>query len=234
MSFEIETQKDDVNKYLREMYGYNLSYFEYSLRNILAFYNLIKLKKRAPFFRERIRILETEKRLVIERIDDFLTKVELWDEIKHIQLEGATLTQERKISYIKSNFGLNPHFDRIDKKLKFHKRRVALLNGFQIETEEKKKRITPQTLIALVWYLAFQLGNGTKSQKFQDVAKLMNWFAYHEIEDFMNLFDEPIEVYASAAKNDYERYIQNPNELRKIYKDLAFSIYSESFSDIEE
>jgi len=103
-----------------------------------------------------------------------------------------------------------------------------------MQTEERKKRIKPQTLIALVWYLAVQFGNNTKSHKFQDVAKLMNWFFYNEVEDMMNLFSNPIEIDASAVKNDYERYIQNPNEIQKIYNDLAFSIYSESFFDSDE
>jgi hypothetical protein len=234
MSFEIEDPREHVDEYLRTKYGFGLSYFEFSLKNITSFYSLIELKKNKPLFEEEINILETEKRLLIERIDDFLIKVNLWDDIKHNQLEGAILTSDRKVSYIKSNFGLDIYFEKIDEKLKSYKKRVVLLRSFQIETEEKHKRIEPQTLIALVWYLAVQFGENTKSQKFEDVAKLMNWFFHNEIEDMMNLFREPIEMDASAIKNDYERYIQNPNEIQRIYHDLAFSIYGESFSDIEE
>lgn len=234
MSFEVESPKENVNEYLREVYGFGLAYFEFSLKNITSFYSLIELKKNKPLFEEEINVLETEKRLLIERIDDFLIKVNLWDDIKYNQLEGAILTPDRKVSYIKSHFGLDIHFEKIDNKLNLHKKRVSLLGGFHIETEDKYKRIESQTLIALVWYLAFQFGDNTKSHKFQDIAKLMNWFFHNEVEDMMNLFSEPIEMDASAIKNDYERYIQNPNEIQRIYHDLAFSIYGESFSDIEE
>ena len=112
---------------------------------------------------------------MIENIDNFLTKTKLWDKIKKNQLKGAILTHERKASYIKSSF--------IDEKIKFYKRRIAILRSFPMKTEERKKRIKPQTLIALVWYLAVQFGDNTKSQKFEDVALLMNWFFYNEGEE---------------------------------------------------
>jgi len=87
MSFEVESQRDDVDEYLREVYGSGLTNFEFSLRNIMAFYSLIDLKQKETLFRERINVLETEKILLIENIDDFLTKTKLWDEIKKNQID---------------------------------------------------------------------------------------------------------------------------------------------------
>ena len=79
MSFTKESSEQEVSQYLRETYDHDLSHFEFSLRNIKTFFDLIKLKKKRAQFQQKIDDLESEKRKVIEHIDDFLSYSGLCD-----------------------------------------------------------------------------------------------------------------------------------------------------------
>lgn len=234
MSFNQDSTEKEVNQHLRDNYERDLSFYEYSLRNISSFYKGVELKKRKSQLQKKINELQSKKRLIIKKIYDFLTRAELWNEINE-NLSNRTLdsTQDKE-EYIIDNFNLDNLFDIIDSKKSPYRRKINLLNGFILKTADKKKRIKPHTLIVLVWLFAFQFGRTTKTQKFEDVRKLLEWFLENRNELIVELFGELKEVDEETVKSDYERYIQNPNARQKIYNDLARDLYNESFSDVED
>jgi len=231
VSFTRESNEEEVNQYLGETYGFDLSHFELGLRNIKTFFDLVETKKKKIKFRKKIDDLESEKRKVTEHIDDFLSNSDLWNEI---QSEGTPWTHERKVSYIKEEFRLNNVFEKVEKNVRSYQKKLTLLNGFRIETEEKKKRIQHQTLISLVWFYSMFKGEVTNTQKFKDISVLLDWFSEKKSELMVELFGEKIELDDSAIKANYDRYINNPNEHQKVYQELARSICAETLSPVDE
>lgn len=231
MSFNVKSPKHEVDQYLVDTYGYGLSYFRNSLENIASFYEALKLKKRERKLKAEIQFLEEKKTWLVECIDKFLMDTKLWDDIKQNHFGGSTLTQNRKISFIKSKFRLNNFFNDIDEKHKPLKKRLNLLQHFHVKTSDKKKRIKPHTLVTLVWYLAFsnkkKVSNATK---FNDISFLIAWFIHNEYSQIEKLVPSSYVSQSYIIKNDYTRYIQNPRGTRNVYKDLALTICAESFS----
>ncbi|TET70220.1 MAG: hypothetical protein E3J56_08430, partial [Candidatus Aminicenantes bacterium] len=219
MSFTKESGEQEVSQYLRETYGYDLSHFEFSLRNIKTFFDLIELKKKRAQFQQKIDDLESEKRKVIEHIDDFLSNSGLWDEI---QTESNVWTNENKVTYIKEEFCLNQFFEKIDDKVRSLQKKIILLDGFEMETEDKKKRVQHKTLISLVWFYSMFKGEVTNTQKFKDIGELLSWFSDNKPEFMDELFGEKIELDIPAIKATYDRYINNPTDDQKVYQELAY------------
>jgi hypothetical protein len=231
MSFSRNDREDVVNQELNNTYGFGLPYFELGLKNIKTWFDFIKIKKKKAKFEKMIDDLESEKRKLIEHIDDFLSKSKLWDEI---QSEDSLWLHERKVSYIKDEFNLSHFFEKIDKNIRSYRKKIEIVDGFHIETEEKKKRVQQQTLISLIWYLSMFKGAITNTQKFRDIRELLFWLTENKTELMEELFGEQIHLDESVIKANYDRYINNPSESQKIYKDIAESICAESLFPVDE
>jgi len=231
MSFAKESSEQEVSQYLREIYGYDLPHFEFSLRNIMTFFDLIEMKKKRTEFRKKIDDLELEKRKIIKHINYFLTQTGLWNEI---QFPDNPWPNERKVLYIKEEFGLNQFFEKIDDKVRSLQKKIILLDGFEMETEDKKKRVQHKTLISLVWFYSMFKGEVTNTQKFKDISVLLDWFSEKKSELMVELFGKKIELDVPAIKADYDRYINNPTDDQKVYQELAYSISAESLFPVDE
>ena len=155
----------------------------------------------------------------------------LWDEI---QTESNVWTNENKVTYIKEEFCLNQFFEKIDDKVCSLQKKIMLLDGFEMETEDKKKRVQHKTLISLVWFYSMFKGEVTNTQKFKDISVLLDWFSEKKSELMVDLFRKKIKLNVPAIKADYDRYINNPNEHQKVYQELAYSISAETLSPVDE
>lgn len=231
MDFSKFSDEEEANQHLRDTYGFDLSHFELGLRNIKTFFDLIETKKKRTEFRKKIDDLELEKRKIIKHINYFLTQTGLWNEI---QFPDNPWPRERKVSYIKEEFGLNQFFEKIDDKVRSLQKKIILLDGFEMETEDKKKRVQHKTLISLVWFYSMFKGEVTNTQKFKDISVLFDWFSEKKSELMVELFGKKIELDVPAIKADYDRYINNPTDDQKIYQELAYSISAETFSPVDE
>lgn len=233
MSFDRESERKDVNQYLKKVYKIGLRDFEFDLRNIKVFFDLVKLKKRKVQYQAKIRGLEVYKRKVVAKIIEFLHNADLWKEIKEVNSGKNVSTDEGIASYIKRNFGLTPYFERIDANIRFYKRAIILLDGYRVETEEKRKRIRYPTLISLVWFYSMFRGKATNTQKFRDIAKLLDWLSANKPKLMNELFGEQVSLDDPAVKANYDRYIKNPTRNREVYRDIAMSIHCERFSPVD-
>ena len=208
-----------------------MSHFELGLRNIKTFFDLIETKKKRTEFRKKIDDLELEKRKIIKHIIYFFTQTGLWNEV---QPPDNPWSRERKVLYIKEEFGLNQFFEKIDDKVRSLQKKIILLDGFEMETEDKKKRVQHKTLISLVWFYSMFKGEVTNTQKFRDISVLLDWFSENKSELMVELFGKTVNLDDSAIKAKYDRYINSPSEGLKIYQELALSICADTLSPVDE
>ena len=225
MRLSMYDSETTVNSYLEESYGFDISVFKYSLEIISSTQNLLLLKRRIAQYEKRICRLKNEKKRLVEHIDDFLRNTGLW---QNIQVRNRPWNDKKKIQYIQEMYNLGQIDTMIEEEISSIKRQKALLEGFKIATDKKKKGIQTSTLICLVWYLMMFSDRKHSPQKFRDISELLCWFSLKKPELMNELFGVLVEINEVAIKANYVRYVANPNPNEKDFLELAESIASES------
>jgi hypothetical protein len=98
----------------------------------------------------------------------------------------------------------------------------------------EKKLIQPHTIAILVWMIAMQRGDDKRYEKCETVITLLEWLSEHRRALLKRTIgQEKKYLTPGAVRRDYERYISKPSKKTKVYSELAFLIYVESFSEQE-
>lgn len=233
VEYNERSPEDEVNRYLNEKYEYSLMQFENSLHGIHTYYELISRKRSISEIRNNIEYLESSKEELVNKIKEILTKSKSWRWIKNNFPDIAEWTDEQKADFIRTKFQLHHYFEFTDLRINQLSRIINLITHIHFHAEDKRKRVQPETVIVLVWILAFKNSGLTINQSFTETRALLKWFFKNRKELLRELSDLQIYKSKDAIRHDYERYIQTPGEANKEYKEMAELLYSQCFCNID-
>jgi hypothetical protein len=222
---------EEKNRYLENNYRYSLTQFENSLLAIKTYYKLISRKKGIPEIRRRIDYLQSSKESLVRKIDGFLTKSRSWEWIKHNFASLGELTEEQRANFVRSKFHLNYYYKFVDIRIEQLNRLISFATSINFHTENMRKRVRPETMIILVWTLAFRNHGANGKKSYRETKDLWAWFRKNKGGLLSELFGQPIDIGLDTIRRDFERYIQNPLRGKEVYGELAKSLCSQSFGD---
>jgi hypothetical protein len=222
-----------IIRHLANSYSYSLVQFEQSLKVIKTYYQLIGRKRASDKIMRHIRYLTSSKEALVRKIDEFFTKSESWGWIKNSYRGLAQLTDERKANFIKSKFSLFRYDKFVDERIGQLNRIVSLLSGRELYTVEKRKRVQPQTMLILVWILAFRHAGASNRKSVRETYRLVGWFSANRQPLLREFCNQTIHLGENAFRRYSERYIVNPKPSTRVYAEMAELLYTYSFLDYE-
>ncbi len=223
-----------VKKVLKSKYGFELKNVEYSLREVMASFSLANKERYTPHLEREISQLSSIRKRLIKLLDNFMKKNKRWEELQLEFQHEPPWTEEEKIVFFKKEFGLKSFFEKIDRKVNHLKKNVLLFSNLKMRIAGEKKLIQPHTIAILVWMIAMQRGDDKRYEKCETVITLLEWLSEHRRALLKRTIgQEKKYLTPGAVRRDYERYISKPSKKTKVYSELAFLIYVESFSEQE-
>ena len=228
-TFNETSSADEINRYLDEKYQYSLIQFENSLHGIQTDYKLVSQKKAINDLRRTIEYLILSKEELVKKINEFISKSKSWGWTKNSFSGLSELTGEQKVNFIKRTFRLKYYFEFVDRRIKRLNNVITILESIKFHAEDKRKRVQPHTVVMLIWTLAFQHGGASIKESFRETKALLAWFKKKRSEMLRESCGQLGHIGLDTIRRDFERYIKNANSKRKVYGEMAQSIYAEIF-----
>jgi hypothetical protein len=221
-----------VNRDLAK-YDFELKNLEHSLREVKAIYSLANMQRNIPRLKTEIRQLISLKREVVRSVDDFMKASKRWKKAQRKSRHKGSWVERKKANFIKKDFKLEGFFEEIDRKVNHLKKNIRLFKKLRYRIAKDRKLVEPHTVIILVWTIALRCNRDNRSEKFKVVVSLLEWFSKHRKALLLeSIGQERKYLTPEAVRRDYERYIANPSRKMRVYSELAYSIYAESFSEL--
>jgi len=233
VGFDENSSATKVNEALKP-YGFDLKNVEYILREVKATYSLTNWHRNIPQLEREISQLSSMKERLVKLVDDFIKASKRWEKLQPKLFHKTSSTKKKEIVSIEKELGLESFFEKIDRKVNHLKKSILLSKNLSSRIAGEKKLVSPHTIVILVWVIAMQHEHGKRSEIFEVVVTLLEWLSKHRRVLLMETIGQERKYLTpDAIRRDYERYISNPSEKMKVYSELAFSIYAESFSEQE-
>lgn len=243
IDYNEKSPKEAIIHHLERISGPSLTQFENSLRSIKTYYTLISRKRSTTKTGQKIESLESSKDDLVDRIAGYLKRSDSWRWIKNTYIETddieefidpdeqIELDEETKREFIRTNFHLQYYFDFVDLRIAQLKRTIRLTNSLNFHTEDKRKRVQPHTLAVLVWLTAFKNISLSDKKSCAETRALWKWFSTNRKQLLEKSIGYQISLRLDAITRDFERYILNPNDATRPYKEMAEELYSHTFQE---
>ena len=250
MDYNERSPRQAVELHLSNISGPSLIQFENSIESIKTYYELINKKRSITNLRRTIEILESTKDDLIKTIDGFIEKTDSWKWTKNTflnidesgeagdfqeedDLHEDELDDETKQEFIRTHFHLQHYFDFVDERIDRLNRIISLISRFHFHTEEKRKRVQLHTMVVLVWIIAFKNIGLSNRRSYAETRALLKWFSRNRRQFIEEEIGQQIHIGLDAIRRDFERYILNPTRETESYKELAETLYSQIFLEME-
>ena len=235
--------EEAVIHHLERISGPSLTQFENFIKNIHTYYKLIGRKRSTTKTGQIIELLESSKEDLVNRIAGYLKRSDSWRWIKNTYIEPddieeyidpdeqIELDEETKREFIRTNFHLQYYFDFVDRRIAQLNRTIRLIKSVDFHTEDKQKRVQPHTMAVLVWLTAFKDFGLSDKKSCGETRALWKWFSRNRKQLLEKNIGYQISIRLDAITRDFERYILNPNDATRPYKEMAEELYSYTFHE---
>jgi hypothetical protein len=226
----IDSSQKDIDKFLKERYGYGIWNFTYSFYWVAIFYNFRDMSKEVDLLRAKIKKLQSAKSRLIENIDQFLIDTDIWEIIKrsHPDLIKKWTTDKRR-KFIEANFNVDRFFQIVSGYIERIKKRSRFLELYT-KIPAERLRITPRNLIILVWSYVMRKGDDEEEIKFENISALLNWFSINK--NWASMFKSTGSVSLKTPELTYNKYIKFAKD--EGHQNLSNYIYVICFPDIAD
>jgi hypothetical protein len=219
----------EVDKFLKEKYGYDIWNFLYSIFEMKLLYEIVDQKKEIKVIRKNINRLKSEKKKLIENIDFFMINTSAWDEMKNQYPEtNIKWTPNNKNKYIIEHFNLNDIFTHINQRIIVMNRKIEFLKLYGPSIT--RLRISPINFIILIWSYVMTTGEKDDDVDFENIAALLNWFLVNL--KLKNIFKDSSLISTNTPKLTYNKYRKYSK--KGYYDGLAYYHFILCFPDIAE
>jgi hypothetical protein len=188
---------------------------------VSVYCDLNRHKKKLASDRKQLEYLESFRVKIIKYLKVMLRKAGIIDEIRaKRKYRRLGITPDQPHDEIIELFNLKPILDKVNKRICWIRKKLAMLQSISIQTVGGKNPIQPPTLIALVWLSAMK--SCRKTKRYEDICNLTEWFAKHHPKIFAKRFYRiygrlPI-LSTAAIRRAEERYIAGRTPRQKKYK----------------
>ena len=231
--YDVDSPPRRVSNVLMSKYGIKLAKFENSIQVIKSNFQLLFYKRSILKTRQIITYLERSKGELVYTIEKSLTKSESWNWIRNNFRGMHNLNENHKANFIRSEFHLDHYFRFVDERIAELNKKLRLLDSVSLIAEGNKKLAGPQTILVLVWVHAFICAGASSRKSYAETRLLLNWFSNNRQEALRGLCGQLVHRAPNTIRREYERSVIHPTNNRKIYGDLALSLYDASFENYD-
>lgn len=231
---DVRWDKEKLNSFLKQTYGYGIWEFELSLYQIYIMYFHGLGVRAQGLVEKRIKQLENIKRKILELMDKFLTDINFYrNSLKAMHAKNLTgiskWTTENREKFIIKNFKIEQLFSIINKQIQHQMTFEAMseIDG-SVWGVESPMRLKPLNFLVLVWSYAMKKG---KKVDWINMENLLKWFSKKAKNPALSSFFEfdkgeryPPEI-LRLSRNKYKN---------SKYDKLAHYIYKSLFKDAKE